>query len=156
MIGDAQDAALGMLLNQVDRAAQPNPIKDGGIAAGALRIAVLAAGSPNANSKCSGTQSGGEPRHLLDPAAQIGADIFDLALPDALDGGREIVFESSRDTIQRLVGEIERSCQRIGGDGRSPVSFSWRNNWNCTSWKRAPRVSGSICSSGTGASRGRN
>ena len=85
------------------------PFKDGGIVAGALRIAMLARREPERELEVERQPIRRRSGDLLDPAAQIGADIFDFAFPDALDGRREIVFEFSRDTIQRLVGEIERS-----------------------------------------------
>ena len=123
VIGDAQSVARGVLLHQIDRAAQADAIQDDGFVLGAVRIAMLVGRRGRSEFEVQREPIGWSRGHLLDPAAQIGAEVFDFALPDARDGGREIVFELGRDAIQHLVGEIQRCRQAVGRDGKQTGFF---------------------------------
>ncbi len=111
VIGDAQLPVAGVALDQIDGAAQVHaiqnhrfPIRTGGIA---MRIGSQAESELEMQGKPVGLRGS----CLLQPTAQIGAQIFDLTLPDAGNSGREIVFVFRRDAIQHFVGEIQRRRQ---------------------------------------------
>ena len=74
-----------------------------------------------------GIQSDSCGGHLLQPAAQIGAEVFDFTFPDARDGGRQIVFVVGRHAIEHLVGADpgwRAGCSGVTGSRSALAEFA--------------------------------
>src|SRR5258708_39229067 len=95
VIGDAQRVALQMPLHQIDGTAQSNAIQNNGFFFCALRIAMFIQREPEAKLKVQWKPFRWSSGYLLNPAAQVRSHAFYFTFPDARDGRRQIVFESS-------------------------------------------------------------
>jgi hypothetical protein len=109
MVGYPKDVARGVALDQIDRPAQANAVEDQCFVPGALGVAMGIRWKAKPEFEVDGNPLGLGCRALLQPAAQVCAQAFYFASPDAWDGGRQVFFKPCGDAIQNLVAEIQRT-----------------------------------------------
>src|SRR5882724_4215693 len=106
-----------MLFHQVDGSAQSDAAPENGFRLAARRVPARVPAESEGELEVYRKPAIFRPGELPEPAMQVGANLFDLAVPYAGNGRREILRILRRDAVERAVGSVADRAQPLAIHG---------------------------------------